>query len=364
MNRYLYYLLLVPLVVNMVGAVPRVLFETKDTGTIVSMFLAIAISIVFFYLVMRFFNRYPGVGFPELLKKHTPKWLSVFLLFCFGLLWFAIGLNALILNTYLMQRFLTPDISTFWITMLFLFFVSFGVLLSTKSILYTVEIILWIALPLLFLVILGLYIHDNIKWDFIGKAWVHVNHQPNYSAFSAAFFTFFGLMSLSIFNREFKRKQKYTLFQAFFFSLLGAIFLLTSYFVPIGYNGFDNIDHITYPWVLTTDSIKFNLAFLERVMYVFLILYLPLVFLFLITTWHVGMEFFKSSVSDRLLKWNDRDLTPFVILIPLWIISLWISVYISHNQITLFASYLYKIIPPICLVFLLACWHINRRVKT
>lgn len=363
MNRYIYYLFLIPFIVNMVGPVPKILFETKDTGTIISMLSAIVIGILFLYFILIFFNRFPGVGFPELLKKHMPKWIFVFLVFCFGLLWFAIGLYTLITITYLMQRFLTPDISTFWITVLFLVFITYGVLLSSKSILYTVEIILWLSLPFLFLVILALYFNQNINWDFIGKAWMHINHQPDYSSFSAAFLPFLGLISLSIFNREFKGEQKQTPLQFLLILILGIGFLFTTYFIPIGYNGFDNIKHITYPFVLSTDSIRINLAFLERVMYVFLILYLSIAFLFLIITWHVGVEFLKSLSSSRSRKQGSRDRTPYFLLSFFWIISLWITVYITQFQIILYANYLFKAIPPFCLIFVLACSYIYRRVK-
>lgn len=362
MNRYFYYLILVSLVVNMVGMVPTILFE-KKSGTIISMLLAIAIGTLFIYLIIIFFNRYPGVGFPELLKNHMPKWISSFLLFCFGLIWFAIGLNTFILNTFLMKRFLTPDIPLLWIAVLLLAFVSFGVLLSTKNILYTVEIILLLNFPLLVLVLVELYLNENLKWDFIGKAWMHVYHQPNYLSFSAALFTFIGLINLSIFNREFKNKQTHTPLQILFFCVLGAGFLLTTYFIPIGYNGFDNINHLTYPWILTVDSIKVGFAFLERAMYVFLVLYLSISFLFLIITWHVGLEFLKSLGSIRLLKQGGHDLTAYLILLLFWIISLWVSVYVSQYQITLYASNLLKVIPPFCFIFLLACLYIYRRVK-
>ena len=328
------------------------------------MLLAIAIGTFFIYLLTVFFNRFPGLGFPELLKNHMPKWISFFLLFCFGLLWFAIGVEALTSIAFLMKRFLTPDMPIIWITVLLLVFVSSGVLLSTKSVLYTVEIILLLNLPLIVLVILQLYLNDNLKWDFIGKAWMHVYHQPNYLSFSASFSTFIGLMTLSIFNREFKNKQTHTLLQILLVCIWGVVFLLTTYFIPIGYNGFDNINHLTYPWVLTADSIKIGLAFLERVMYVFLILYLSIAFLFLIITWHVGLEFLKSLGSIRLLKRKGRDLTPYLFLLFFWIISLWISVHISHFQINLYADYLSRSIPPLCFIFLLACWYIYRRVKT
>ena len=347
----------------MVGAVPRILYEEKTSSAIVSILLSIVIGTLFIYLLIRFFNRFPGIGFPELVKKHMPKWMSVSLLFCFSLIWFAVGLNGLISNTYLMKRFLTPDIPFFWITVLLLAFVSFGVLMSTKSLLYTVEIILLINLPLLVLVIVQLYLNENIKWEFIGKAWMHLYHQPSYSSFSASFFSFIGLINLAIFNREFKTKQTHTPFQILVVGVLGVGALLTTYFTPIGYNGFDNINHISYPWVLTVDSIRIGLAFLERVMYIFLIFYFSIAFLFIVTTWHVGLEFLKSLGSIQWLKWKGHNLTSYLFLLLFWIISLWTAVHVSHFRITLYASYLFRVIPPFCTIFLFVCLYIYRRAK-
>ncbi|MCQ6282478.1 GerAB/ArcD/ProY family transporter [Bacillus sp. EB600] len=364
MNRYFYYLTLVTMIVNMVGSVPKILFKTKDFGTITSILIAIAIGILFIYWITSFFNQFPGVGFPELLKNHMPKWISTFLLFCFGLMWFFVGLETFISNTFLMKRFLTTQTPIFWIAVLLLFFVSFGVLLSTKSVLYTVEIILLLNLPLFVLVIVELYANENLKWDFIRKAWMYLYHQPNYSSFSAAIFVFLGLFNLSIFNREFNNKQHHTPLQLLLFCVLGAGLLLTTYFIPIGYNGFDNINFITYPWILTADSIKVGFAFIERVMFVFLIVYQSIAFLGLIISWHVGLEFLKSLGSIRQLNRGGYDLTPYLFLLLFWIISLWTSVHFSEYHIMLYAGYLFKMMPPFCFIFLFVCWYIHRRVKT
>ena len=108
MNRYFYYLILVTFIVNVLGAVPNTLFEAKTSGGIISMLLAIAIGTFFIYLLTVFFNRFPGLGFPELLKNHMPKWISFFLLFCFGLLWFADRGRGINFNCFFNEKIFNP----------------------------------------------------------------------------------------------------------------------------------------------------------------------------------------------------------------------------------------------------------------
>jgi len=139
--------------------------------------------------------------------------------------------------------------------------------------------------------------------------------------------------------------------------------MFTTYFIPIGYNGLDHIQYMSFPWLLTTDSIKVAIAFLERVMYIFLFLNLSIAFVSIIITWHVSMEILKSSGLLKGIKWKQHNLNAHLFTIVVWIASLIVSTYITEPQFLEYSSYLINFLPPFFVVFLIICWFISWRDK-
>lgn len=361
MNRYFHYLVITPMVGSVVLAIPSLLFEMSKKGAIVSMVISLFVGLAFIFFITKFFNKYPGRGFPELLKQRTPRWFSFFILYMISLIWFSLGLQTLVGYSFLLKRFLTPNIEISWIAITFLLFISYGILMESKSILYLVEVILFINLPVILFIMEELITSKGLKWDYIRKSAMYFFHAPNYLAFSASLFLFLGATSLIIFNREFKKKQKITFLQLVFLGVLGAGALFAAYFIPIGYNGFDHIQYITFPWLLTADSMRVSLAFLERVMYIVLLLYLAIAFLNIIIFWHVSLETLKSIIWLKRFKWRKHNLTPYIIVLGFWVISLLVINFMSEYQFIQYFSYLVNILPAFFLLFIIICWFIGRR---
>lgn len=364
MNRYFYYIVLVPMVGSVVSALPSLLFESSEKGAIVSMLISLLVGVTFIYFITKFFNKFPGKGFPEVLKQSMPMWISKLFLLMISFIWFTMGLHILISYSFLLKRFLTPNIGISWIVITFLLFITYGVLMESKSVLYLVEMILFINLPLIIFIVGKLFTSQGLEWDYIRKSVMYFYHAPDYTAFSVSLFLFLGAANLIIFNREFKKKQKITSLQLVIFGVLGAGMLFTTYFIPIGYNGFDNIQYITFPWLLTADSMRVGLAFLERVMYIVLILYLAIAFLNIIITWHVSLETLKSTIWFKRLRWRQHNLTPYLFMLVFWMASLLVTNSISEYQLIQFSRYLFNVLPPFFFLFLIICRYISRRVKT
>src|SRR5690606_5109098 len=108
----------------------------------------------------------------------------------------------------LLKQFLTPDLQIIGIVITFLSFITYSFFMKSKKLLYTIEMVLLISIPLIVYIVVILYSNDGLDWDYVLKAMMHANHAPNYFAFSSAFFLFFGVANLNIYNREFKNKQK------------------------------------------------------------------------------------------------------------------------------------------------------------
>ncbi|MFP3125875.1 spore germination protein [Ectobacillus funiculus] len=363
MNRYFYYLIIVNMLANIVASVPRILLDAREKGAIASMILALIIASMVTYITASFFNKFPGKGLPELLKEYTPKWVTIPLLMILTFGWFSSGLTTLINYSFLLKRFLTPDMSIQWIVSIFLCFISFGILMSSKSVLYTIETVLVFNIPLVFIIMIKAYTSEGMEWDFIKKSAMYIYHTPSYSAFSAFLFSAAGAGNLIIFNRVFTKKQRITWLQLglIFFMLTGS--LATTYFVPMGYNGFESVDRIVYPWIRTSDAMRLDFGFVERVLFIFLMLYLAVSFLSILMHWHVAIELLKKVIWLKWFKWKKRNLTPYLFIGVFWFISLQTSSHLTEYQVTLYTGYFFNGLLAFLISALLVFWFIKRRAQ-
>ncbi|MEK4031355.1 GerAB/ArcD/ProY family transporter [Pseudobacillus sp. FSL P4-0506] len=256
MNRYYYYLLAVNMFTHMVTSVPIVLYQARKEGAIVSMIFALLIGTVIIYWQTHIFTRFPEKGYPELLKEYMSKWIAFPLLVLTAIVWFIAGLITLITYSDLLKRFLTPEMPVIGILVLLLLFVSFGILMNSKSVLYTIEIVLLLSIPFTIFIFTKMYFDEGMNWDFVKEAMTYVVSMPDYSSFSAAIYVILGPANLIVFNRVFARKQKINWKYAIVIGLTGALALFTSYFIPIGFQGFMNMDVLVHPWLVTADSIR------------------------------------------------------------------------------------------------------------
>ncbi|MCM3632485.1 GerAB/ArcD/ProY family transporter [Paenibacillus camelliae] len=363
MSRYFYYLVVVEFVGSILSVIPSFLFESSKKGTIMSMLLALLAGVAFIYWITKFFNHYPGRGLPELLQQHIPKWIAFPILFLFSLAWFIFGLKTLLNYSFLLKRFLLPHLQINWIIALLLLFITYSFFMKTKKLLYTLEIVLFINIPLMIYIIGILYVNTGLDWDYVKKSMMYVYHAPNLLAFSASFLIFIGASNLIIVNREFKNKQKLTTFQILLLCVLGAWILFTNYFIPIGYNGFERIQYINFPWILGTDSLKVALAFLERIMFVFLFLHISVTFVNIIIFWHVSLELLKSTAKLVRRKQKESNMITYIFVLVVWSISLIISMKITESSYLMYARSLFVAFPPFFLLVLIVCWFISWRDK-
>lgn len=364
MNRYFYYLLAVNMVAHIITSVPMVLFEARKEGAIVSMILSLGAGSLVMYWMTRIFNRFPGKGYPELLKEYTSKWIAKPLLFCTVLVWFTAGLITLITYSQLLKRFLNPDMPIMGIISMMLVFVSFGILMNSKSVLYTVEVVFLISIPFTIFIFAKMYLDKGMNWDFVREAMMYIEQMPDYSAFAAASYVVLGPANLIIFNRVFTNKQTMSWKQLLIIVITGIFALFTSYFIPIGFQGFKNIDLLVHPWFLTADSIRMKFGFIERVLFMFALLSLSIAFLSILIHWHVAIELLKNIVWFKKLQWKGYNLTPWLFVAVFWVSSLVVIPYLTELQLYTYTEYALDLFFPFIFVILLSLLWIRRRAKT
>ena len=363
MSRFYYYLIIINMVANIIASVPAILLHYYNDGSVMGLLLSMPAGVLLVILYTRFFLKYPGKTLPELLEKTTSKWFYLPFVFLLAVLWFVAGLITLITFTFLLIRYLSPEMPIILIALTLISAVIFGCVLKTERVLYTVEMIMIITSPLILFIFIKAYSSNSLNWDFVREAALYINQVPNWHSFSACFFLFLGAANLFIFNRFFRENQKFGIKQILFIVILSIGTLFTTYFIPIGFNGFDGINELVYPWIATTDSIRMDYFIVERVLFMFLLFYLGIAFLSILIHWHAAAEFLKFTFKLEKIKYKNKVIGIFFPL-PIFVgISLYYVTVLTEYQLFQYSSYFYDILVFIFPCMILLFSYINRRMK-
>ncbi|MGN7388758.1 GerAB/ArcD/ProY family transporter [Sporosarcina sp. SAFN-015] len=361
MSRFLFYLILINMITNMVSITPRILIVGSNTGTVLSLVLALIIGMIFTYILVILFSRFPGQGLPEILNAYTPKWFATPVLLFFAVAWYIAGLFTLIIYTFIINRFLTPEMSMYTVILTFVAIVTYGICMGTKNILYMGEIIFILIVPLIFFIQLKGYMTPELNWDYIRVALMEVNHLPDYSAFTSSLFIVIGTANLVIFNRFFTKLKKPSGKGMALLTFICAYILATTYFLPIGIGGFDSLDNALYPWIMTSDSLRMKFGIIERVVFIFIGAFLALGVVSMIIHWHVSIKLLSSVVYFKKFNWKSYNLT-----LPFFIVIFWGIAIISTKTVTVYG--LFKSVEafdnfglPFMLLLLVSCLLLARK---
>lgn len=297
MSRYFFYFVTLSMLINAILFVPRILMDERYDGAILSMILGPIIGGIFMYIFTSSMLKFRGQGLPEILKQSLPKTISIPLLLLLGSVSFISGALVLINYSFIVSRYLIPKTPIYIPLILFVMVASFGALQSTKTVLYSTELILVLSLPLLLFSIFKAYTNQNMNFDevraMIDYTWI----LPSWKSLSVSTYAVTGYISLAIFNRAFTGVQ--TIQHRWAVPCLGFCILLTAFFVPIGILGTDGVNDYIFTWVATADAVRMKYAFIERVVYIFLLIYLGISYLFTMTTWHVGSEMISGCLTGH-----------------------------------------------------------------
>lgn len=364
MSRYLYYLIIVTMVTNIIASVPRILMGESKNGVILSMMIAVIIGAILTIIVINLFNHFPNMTYPEILKKTTPKWFYYPILFYFAFSWFIAGLITLVTYVLLFNTFLSYETSITITTLAFILVISFGALMKEKSVLYTTELVLVLFVPVIIFLLIKVYSDPKLEWEYVLVAITHINELPSYNAFSASTYIFIGAVNIVIFNKFIKNTKKAGIKHLLILGLVGAFTLFTTYFVPIGFNGFEHINDFTFPWVSTSDAVRMKFGVIERVIFIFLFVFLGVAFVSLLIHWHVSLKIFESIFHFKNFKWKNRNLTSYFFMVLFAVIGLVSTKQISEYQLLEFSSYFYNILPILYLVLIGSLLIAKRRFKS
>ena len=359
----MYYLIFVTMVANIIATVPRILVIESKNGVIFSMIAALFVGVIFTYFVILFFNKFSGQSFPDILKKHTSKWFYIPVIVYFAISWFLAGTITLITYVFLFTTFVSLETPLITTTLAFVIIVSFGMLMKSESVLFTLETVFVLLLPILIFLFVKIITDSNLEWNFVQVAMMNINISPSYRSFSAASYIFIGVVNIVIFNSFFKEKLKFGFKQISIISSVGAVVLFITYFIPIGFNGFEQIEHMNFPWVSTSDSVRMKYGVIERLVFIFIIIFLGISFLSLLVHWHVSLKLFESIFHFNKLKWKNKNLTSYFFVVLFGAVSIYLVTKIDEFELFKYSGYFYNIFPLFYFILFLSLFLAKRRAK-
>ncbi|OXM15311.1 GerAB/ArcD/ProY family transporter [Paenibacillus herberti] len=292
MNRYFYYSFVMVAMLNLMLFVPSVLLSERTTGAVSSMLVAIVVGTLTAYAATSALARYPGRGVPEILRLRLPEWIVKMILAIYAFMFFFASSFALIAFTILLNRVLTPDLPVWNLMLILGVLCIYGSTRSSMTLLFMMEITILLLTPLVLFVLFKGFRSPDVAWNAIYAVARYVNVPPTLSSIAAGTFIFTGYTNMAIFNRlnppNFRLKGRWLI------PLFGSGILLTTFFLPIGYHGTMAVDRYTYVWAQTADSMTMSFGFIERVLFLFLLVYLGLTLLYTSVGWHQSIEFLRS----------------------------------------------------------------------
>lgn len=298
-NIYFLYLFLLNALINLVNYVPRVLIEDRFNGSIISIMIALSIGVLLLYLFCKMIAKFPQQGLPEIMSKALPGWMSRPLLFVMGCIWYMSSVLTLVGFVDITVRYISPDVSPYIVLVGFLVVVGLCARLDSESILYALEIVLYMTVPLIVYMVWRVFSSPHFEWDAVMQIITYVWQMPRYETIAGATFIFSGYVNMVIFNRVFKKVK---IRHLWLFCIIGLFTLIISMFAPIGFLGADGAGEHVYPAFSTIDSLRIRYFIVERMIYVFYVVYLSLSLMNTIIHWHVSKELLLGSFHKKAIS--------------------------------------------------------------
>ncbi|MCC3375716.1 hypothetical protein [Cohnella sp. REN36] len=292
MVRFFYYHVIYVGMMNIMVLVPSMLISHRFNGAVSAMPIAIVSGTLFACVTSFCFQRFPGMGLPELYKRFLPRWLGIALNLLGAFAWATGGIIVLYSYSNTIGLFFNPETSPYINLAIMSAACIWAASRCSRSVQFTQEMLLILSSPVIFWIMFKAILSPWLDWDAIRVVAGRITEPPSVVPFFAATFVFSGYLNVTLFNRLTERGHRYK--HLWIIPVFCSFFLLVSFFVPIGFHGTQAVGNYLYLWSVTMDCLIMKYGFIQRVLYLFLLLYTLLSLLFVMNTWHTAMEFVKA----------------------------------------------------------------------
>jgi hypothetical protein len=343
------------MLIQTVVYVPRILIEARFHGAITAILIVTPLGTLLAYLFYKGMSKFPRMGIPEILKQYFPTYIRLPSIIFLGLMWFATGSIVLVAFSHTIIQSLNPNVSLMIILLCFVLIGGWTATFSSLAILSVLEIILIIALPIQVYIFYKALVTKSFYWDEVRAMSEYVLDIPSWNTLAVVTFSFIGPITFSVFNRLFEWDKRLHYF--WIIPIAGLIISFNTFFIPIGIHGTQAVNEYLDVWVNTADSLRMKYGLIERVLFLYLFLYIGLTLIFITMTWHVGIELVKSAFTKQphFLKW--------VIVGSMGVSTLVYSQLFDEKQLYLFAQKWFHLQSAVQLLLVLVVFTLGWRKK-
>jgi len=253
------------------------------------------------------------------LNENYPRIISSLMLLGHVVLWYTAGLITLLSFVDVSLRYISSDVPPYIIMIGFLVLVCLSIRLTSESIMYALEVLIVLNIPLIIYFLLKGLLNPYFSWDAVMQIVTYSWTMPSYQSIAQATFIFSGYINLALFNRVFKNLK---VRHFWLIGVMGFLILLISFLLPIGYQGTIGIERHVYPWFTTADALRTKTFIVERILFMFYFTYLTLSLVSTIVHWHVALEFTKGIFVSRKHRTSPKRNIEWWIIIPFCIVAL------------------------------------------
>lgn len=324
------------MLINTIIFVPQILIANQRNGLVLGLVISTVLSSIMTFLFVKALQRFKDQTLTHILLAHVPKWISIVLIVYLGYMWFIAGGIVLISFTNLVKRYILPDMPNQTLLAAMLIAVFWCASQRTRTIMYLLEIVLITNIPFILLILYKSVMTDYMNWYTVWNVVSdYFDKLPNAKVISAATYLFTGYINMAVFNKESEGKFRPRLLGLI--PLVGLFTLMTTVLIPIGYHGSEGAAQYVNVWVSTADSIRIEFGIVERVIYVFLLLYLNLSLLFATVTWHVGSRII-GDISKKNWKVRGFELKVPAVLLTFALFTYFGSLLADEKRLMTFAT--------------------------
>lgn len=317
--------------INVFLFVPAILIRERFDGAVMAMLIGILIGTVFLFLFITALNKLPQISILDMLEE-VPKAFRFSLLFLLIVMWYSAGAITLLSFNDVITQFVNPTMPGKLMIIIFILFLSLTLTsLNSSKILYTIELVLVLNLPLFLIIIYQAYTNDYLSIHSILEIGSHLFERPSWSTIAASSYIFSGYINMIIFNKVFDSKINVKLL--ILITFIGIANVITSFFIPIGLWGADGVGDLAFPWVSTADTLSIEYGPVERVITIFILFYVSIALISVLIHWHVTLEMIKSMAGTEKLGGKIQSIITWIILICFGIIVLLLEHYVTDKDV-------------------------------
>lgn len=329
-GRFFYYLLCVNAAVNTTIYVPVILIDHQGKGALLSIFAAVVAGGLFLVLFNGVIKAYPSKGLPEMLSGANP-FIRTGLLLLAAVSWFWAGLTMILAFMEISNRYINPVAPDLFVLFAFFLVIGPAIRMRSTSILFAVEIVLFIIAPFVFFVFYKGITSENLQLNGILATITHAAPFPHFGSVAAASFIFSGYANMIIFNRHFP--ATFRIKKIWLLTLIGLCMLLFTFFIPIGILGTAGVKMYPFPWVATADAIRLEFFVIERLLFLFLIIDIAISLLSIIIHWHVSLECLKALFTQKAAMQSKEGIISWLAVCFMILITAIISHFLNESLV-------------------------------